>query len=176
MNQSIINIGSIPKQKNVLMLAIELGELEMVKYLIENNASLNYHDDKGNSPWGKVLEGRHQSLLEYFTTAHMAYLKADDVAGQIMKTQIHESQKLEVLKYLISHGLEVDLKTPQGNTLLACALQTGQNSIINFLVDSGANLYSVNNKGQSIIDLCNSYLRYSDTLNKIRRLIKGSML
>jgi len=164
---------ALPCHKSILMLAIELGEVEMVKYLIESNADLNYRDDRGNSPWRKVIEGGNQTLLEYFTNYYMSNLKAEDVSTHIMQSQVHENRKLDVLKILVNHGMEVDLRTHQGNTLLACAITTGQNTIINYLVDCGANLYSVNNKGQSILDLCNEFPRFNESINRIQKLIRG---
>eukprot|EP00833_Pecoramyces_ruminatium_P013964 jgi/Orpsp1_1/1187996/evm.model.d7180000061757.1 len=166
------NVHHIIKNSNqsLLMLAIELGEFEITKYLIECNANVNFRNSNNDTPWKMALKRHNKKIIKYLAKYYIKNLTGDDVSFLISNST---NEKLELLKILVENGLDIDLKTSNGDTLLAIAIMNRQNHIINYLVDSGANLYSINKEGKSILNICSMYLVNSSSLSHIYNKIKN---
>jgi ankyrin repeat protein len=161
-NGANVNYFLHSKNQSLLMYAIEIGDLTIIDYLIDCNAIVKHVF--GPSAWEIALRKGQLNIIKCLSKRHI-----EDITGD----QLHQtiaSNNLEQLKLLVSSGLDPDLKNTKGNTLLAMAILFKQINIINYLIDIGANLYSTNNEGKSILDLATQYLKgNSNNANNIRQ-------
>ena len=65
--------------------------------------------------------------------------------------------QLEVVKYLVQHGAEVNTTSPNGSTPLMMAAMSGNEYVVKYLLDQGADLKLRNSLGYSAIDMAAQY-------------------
>lgn len=59
--------------------------------------------------------------------------------------------KHEIVKFLINHGINVNVKDSRGRTPLFPAVQNGRAEIVRYLVDKGADVHARDNEGNSVL-------------------------
>ncbi|ORX57198.1 ankyrin [Piromyces finnis] len=155
-NGANVNFVSKNSSMSILMLAINIGEIEIVKYLLKCNANVNYINSAGKSPLKNAL--KQENHLIFLT---LAKTNIKSIKGNLLIPIIRKGN-LKVLKELINYGLDIDTIVENGNTLLAQAIIDRQVSIVDYLVDNGANVFSVNSHGNTIMDLCRNSIMNSN--------------
>ncbi|OUM63156.1 hypothetical protein PIROE2DRAFT_43594 [Piromyces sp. E2] len=147
-----------------LIKAILANEYDIVQLIImhgiKNKINLNCWDVNGNTP---LTLAYRQGFLEIFRLlAKFLDINMKDRNGNNSLYYVvlnKDKQTLQILKDLMSNGLDIDIMVENGNTLLAQAIIERKISIIDYLLDNGANIHSINNQGKSIIHLCDTYLK-----------------
>jgi len=74
-----------------------------------------------------------------------------NVEVTVLREIIHDN-KTSILNYLIDHGLPIEKRNSEGNTLLFLAIFYRKLDIIKLLLDKGANIKHKNKKGESVHD------------------------
>jgi len=74
-----------------------------------------------------------------------------NVEVTVLREIIHDN-KTSILNYLIDHGLPIEKRNSEGNTLLFLAIFYRKLDIIKLLLDKGANINHKNKKGESVHD------------------------
>lgn len=64
-----------------------------------------------------------------------------------------EASHLEVVKYLIENGADINAKDSNGDNLLMIALEYRELDIVKYLLEKGANVNIKNNEGKTVLDL-----------------------
>ena len=63
---------------------------------------------------------------------------------------------LDIVKYLVEKGGNVELENVYGNTAIICSAKFGNINIAKYLMSKGANLYHANKDGKSVLDYLSS--------------------
>jgi len=143
------------KNKSLWMYAIELGDLEIVKYLIECPADIDFDYGRDFSDLiGTIEKNGRKEILDFLIQNN------DNTFTMGLVEEIILLNKLDLLRHLISysHTLDVNQTDSQGNGPLAYAIEHSQKLIANYLIDQGADLHHVNHCGESIEKLCSRAL------------------
>ncbi|EAX89571.1 ankyrin repeat protein, putative [Trichomonas vaginalis G3] len=160
-----------------LLLAIKNNNLEITKILLQNRANPNDINNDGQTSLqiaathggreiielllshGCIINEREYLIhcaatnnifgtLEFVIGLHnnVNIRNSDD------KTPLHiaaENGSIENIRTLIFHGADIDVHDKEGNTPLHLAV--GNEMVAKFLIENGANINSVNEKGQTPI-------------------------
>ena len=148
-----------------------LGRTEVAQRLIENGADVNAKNSEGNTPvdvlsanWPitqfvmavlgieaeetKVKAGRDriaQLLKEH--GGETGAVQGDSPGYDIWGAA--KNGDLEAIKQHLETGTDVDIKSPDGTSLLAWAALLGQTEVVDLLVDQGADLDAKNQDGST---------------------------
>ena len=60
---------------------------------------------------------------------------------------------LEIVKYLLENGADINAKDNYGTTALMKASSNGQLEIVQFLIENGADINIKNNEGKTALDV-----------------------
>jgi len=138
------------ESESTLMFAIKQGEEDITKYLIECRASLNFKNKYEISDFLETV-GRNRKI-EIFE--YLAQWDRNIFSSNIIK-EIIVKKRLDLLKILVSHHLDIDLKDDHGNTPLIYAIEAKDCQIVDYLFKCGAGIYGINHKMEIIRDIIN---------------------
>ena len=165
------------KDKDELLLkASEKGDLEGVKFLIENGADVNAKGCCDYTPLHEAAEKGHLEVVKYLIS------KGADVNAKSTGvftsgyTPLHMAAGggyLEVVKYLVSNGVDVNAKGEYGDTPLHEAAEKGHLEVVKYLVKNGADVNAKNEDGDTPL----YYAAYKGHLEVVKYLIsKGAVV
>ena len=168
----LISKGADVNAKNddgwtALMYASLRGHLEIVKYLISKGADINAKNDNGltalmaaSGDKGKLeiikalVEGKG-GLLSVFSKG--ADVNAQDDNGETALMRACANGKLEIVKYLISKGADVNAKITvaqhKGLTALIGDSFRGYLEVVKYLVSKGADINAKSDSGMTALNV-----------------------
>ena len=129
------NAGQTPLER-----AVAKGNIEIGKCLIYNGANT---DSKIKSLWRAVNNGHFEFVKLLFDDQYITNIDIKDHTGQ---TFLHYPN-IEIGKYLISKGANVEVKNNAGLTPLHYAVSYGQFEYAKMLIAEGAQIEPMTNKG-----------------------------
>ena len=147
-----VNTNNIkPIINTELIEAIQNGNLEIVKLLIEKGADINDtfevkigYNTYYMTPLIYSSYLGNLSLVKYLVE-NGANVNAKGKYGDMALGTALEKGHLEIVKYLIEHGADINAKGKYGDTALKVASEKGHLEMVNYLVEHGAD---VNTKGK----------------------------
>jgi len=133
----------LPSGDSALTLASGSENLNMVEMLLENGAALN---QKNNAGWSALTlalrrdaqRPSHLSRLTNYLIGKNADLNIQSPPVNNIAFTAAASGNKEVLNYLFGLGLTVDTKNNKGETLLLAAISAQKASVVQMLLDKGA--------------------------------------
>ncbi|XP_041471766.1 ankyrin repeat domain-containing protein 50-like [Lytechinus variegatus] len=135
-----------------LQKAISEGDIEEVKQLIDNGASINQADQDGNTCLHIAVKNDRRDIIEYLIK-HGAYVETTTPEGQTSLHLAASQGLLEVMKIILSHGAEVNKMGDEGRTALHIAAQNGQLDISKYLISQGADVNKGDNEGRTALHI-----------------------
>ena len=102
-----------------LHLAAIRGSVEISRRLVERNADINARDNQGETPLYRVVSSRHGD------------------------------EGLDVVRFLLAHGADADVRGKDDSTLLHAASSSGSARTAQLLLKHGANIHAQNKKGRT---------------------------
>ncbi|PSR84537.1 Potassium channel like [Actinidia chinensis var. chinensis] len=136
--------------RTALHIAASQGSENCVLVLLDYGADPNSRDSEGNVPVWEALLANHESVAKLLTD-NGATISAGDVA-QFACTAA-EQNKLELLKEIVRHGGDVTLPRSNGSTALHVAVCEGNNEMVKFLLEKGADIDKPDHHGWTPRDL-----------------------
>ena len=181
---NVNHIVETPLPRNLLMIALEQEDFYITKLLIECNADVSYRNNKKISPWSVALSHNNIHIINYLAKYYVKKIKGFDLMKifpndnnnrEFYVNNNNINKSLEKLKILVENGLDPDIKV-NGETLLHFCLKSRYGTIVEYLVDNGANLNDIDNNNNNIVlNLCNEYLRNNGNFNQIYNKIKSNI-
>lgn len=136
-----------------LMWAALFGNEKMVRILLENGASLNLQNDKGETALFLSLSNQHYSITLYLMD-HGADVNIPNLEEL---TPLHVAVVMgncEIVQNLIKRGAYVNSKDDSGDTALHFAVREGNYSLVELLVkEYNAEMTLFNEDNESPLDL-----------------------
>lgn len=119
--------------------AAEEGSLEQVKFLIENGADIPNCLLFIASGYG------HLEIVKYLINHY------DNHEKQYALAEAVKYNKINVIKYFLSIGLNINYKYNCNYTLLLYASEYGHLEVMKYLINNGANINDIDNKNSLIL-------------------------
>ena len=160
MNQSQLN--------RQLIEALDEGDINMVKQLIEKGVDVNQGQFFGWTPLIWASRGGHLEIVKYLLSHGANVNQANDDGNTPLIFASREGREghLEVVKYLVEHGADVNQANNAGWTPLIWASRRGHLEIVKYLVSHNANYSSIKDK-PIFIDII------KDQSNKLKTELTG---
>ncbi len=121
------DINARYEDSTALIDAVDCGNVEIVKYLIENGADT----ENMNNIWGNT------ALMKI---ANSVCIKESEIC-------------IEIAQYLLDNGANINAKTCNGWTALMYASSYGYLDMVKFLVKNGADINAITNEGYTALNL-----------------------
>ncbi len=161
------------KGNTALMQAASHGYLSIVKLLKEKDAFINAMNNDGVTALQLAAANGHTEIVRYLISQG-ADVNACDLAGNRALSLAAKGGHLDIVKLLVAAKADVNAIDKAGNTPLSTlAMQkhalASHDAIVNYLIDQGANVNTVNAKGQTALHLAAK--KGGNHLNIIKLLI-----
>ena len=134
------------------MRAAMAGDLAAMKLLVDHGANPNLATASGDTP----------------------LMAAAGVGWAAYWTQNAPSSRLDVVKFCLEHGAVIDAKDIKGYSALDGAAFRGDNEMIGYLIDKGADVHAKTKSGDTAADLANGLFEHAvvhpDTVALLERL------
>ncbi|ORX77406.1 ankyrin [Anaeromyces robustus] len=155
-------------KETVLLRSIEIGELNIFEYLLEKNAAISFDNEYENYHLIQTINKSGKTDIFKYLVKH----DLNSFSSNIIKSIISLNQ-LDLLKILISQNFtnNINRKDKNGDTPLAHTIHYNNEYLMDYLIRWGADIHSINNKGETIFDLSYKYshkLRGHTIYNKIK--------
>ena len=120
----------------------EFGYLDIVKYLIKNQADINPNAPIFGTPLIVAAMGGHFDVIQSLVRNNAEINTCSTAGYSALHWAVTETGSLEILKYLIKHGADVNLITQIGSPLHIAA-SFGNLKMMQILHNHGADVNSV---------------------------------
>jgi len=135
------------EDRTPLHAAVYFGHVEVVRFLLENNAAGNSRDREDRTPLHNPSEGASSSkdpnkfrMLADVVRLLLQYGADINAQQSIGRTPLHVAGiygVVEVARVLLEHGAKVDVKDNEGRTAFDLALN-GHDGVVKLLSEYGA--------------------------------------
>ncbi|MGX3009998.1 ankyrin repeat domain-containing protein [Helicobacter sp. 23-1044] len=155
-----------------LELAVVNGNLEMVKFLVENGADVNF--GLGALKFALTEYGYDSKEITRFLIQNGADISSISVFDIIDVLDRVNTQMIDVL---VANGVDIDKKNDEGKSILLYLASLRWFDAIEPIIENGANVNLKDNKGNTALALVSRYLydneKYEKTqIDVIKSLIK----
>ena len=151
----------LPQGSTPLMTASQFGHLDVVKYLIENNANTELRDgDFGYTALMNAAINEENLNIVKYLIENGAYINFQGGSGDTALNIAAMQGNMTISKYLIENGADINAMSSHDFTPLMLALHRGDDTqetylLVRYLVENGAdvNQQSVQ-KGTALMSAC----------------------
>jgi ankyrin repeat protein len=129
-------------KETVLMNAVKSGNLESVKYLIEQGkVKMDEKTQNSMTAFLFACENGNLDIVKYLYERDASIINDKDAAGFTGLMLASSTRHLEVVKFLVENRPEgINDFNNQGNTALMFAAEIGAADIVQYLISNGANV------------------------------------
>jgi ankyrin repeat protein len=131
-----------------LHLAIKTGNLNIIRYLVDNGAEVNGKNWDGDTPL-HIAASRGDYEIMSFLVSRGADVKA---RNKLQSTPLHHASyqtSFQPIQFLVENGAAVNATNHKNETPLNIAVYKGNYPIIEYLIASGADVNIADNIGMS---------------------------
>jgi len=134
------------------IIAASLNRVEVVKFLIENDADINIPNNAGNTP---LILATNQgfSRLSYLLINNHADVNAINNSGGTALHEAVDNGDVDLVNLLLEKGADPNAKDIYGHTPLHDAVSEGHSEIVKILIGSGTSLDVISSIGDKVVDL-----------------------
>ena len=132
----------------LIHIATKFGHLPIVKYLVEKqNIYINTKGECGRTSLHYACANGNFQIVEYLILKDADIFARDDKENSIIHSATIEGH-LPLVKYLIEkHNIGINNKDEDGKTPLHIACEKGYQSIIDYFISKGADVFARDDKG-----------------------------
>ncbi|OUM60459.1 hypothetical protein PIROE2DRAFT_26976, partial [Piromyces sp. E2] len=157
-----------------LCLACRVGNIEMIKLLIEKGARINCIYSNIYTPLNIASKYNHLELVQFLLNngaqinPNIAYKYKKNYKSKTPLIIASENGHYEIVKYLLQKGALIDITSNDGNGPLICAVKGNYLEIANLLLSSDPKIINKSNlKGQTALTIASQ----NANLDMIEKLI-----
>jgi ankyrin repeat protein len=147
--QTALQLAVFYDEPQIAHLAIEIGELELLKPLLDKQKNINIRDEHGFSPLHHAILRNNLQIIELLI-AKGADINSQDPHGY---TPLILANTTDSANILLKHGANLHTKTTYGITALMSATLKGNAAMIELLAQHGANVKETTGPGFNILML-----------------------
>lgn len=146
--QWIHDYESLADSVPLVFRAAELGRLDALKILEENNAKLSGKDKNGRNIVYYAMRSGNKDMLNYLKREGIAFDETDNNGENGVFWAI-SSYRSDLLKMLLENGANVNLKNSYGSTPLHEAVYSYNLDMVEALTSQGADVFATNGEGKT---------------------------
>jgi ankyrin repeat protein len=140
----------------LLMIAASNGNMEIIKYLVEEGVDINAKNYRGANVL-MFIANKDMDVFKYLIeNGADIYNKTNDGMTLLMAF----SDNFEIINYLLEKGQDVNDKRSDGYTVLMFASMNGSLEIVKYLIEKGADINDVEVSGKNALILAEEYNQY----------------
>jgi uncharacterized protein len=147
-----VNIRDKMTDATALDEAVNLGNREMVRVLLDAGAEINARSSRGQAALMRLDDDATEKLV-WDLVAAGAKINLRDEDRDTTLILAASYSKPEVLRALIDAGARINAKNKEGETALMKAAAAGLLESVRLLIYAGANANARNNSGETALDL-----------------------
>lgn len=136
------------KRKSPLYYAAKKGSLDIVKLLIEKNASINTPDEEERTPLYWASQNGFYDIVEYLINSD-ANVNQCNKKGKSPLYCASKRGHLNIVKLLLNNGVDVNKSTLNNKSSLYRAVKRGHFEICKVLIENGANVNKTDCEGSA---------------------------
>jgi ankyrin repeat protein len=121
-----------------LCIAASNGHLEAVRALIKAGVNINTPDQSGRTPLVAAVQCGQLAVLQELMKENKIQENEDLELSRSLLILAAEWGHLDIVKYLIREGAEINYQCQDGSTALMRASATGYTKVVKFLIEEGA--------------------------------------
>lgn len=140
------NVSTPEDQWAPLNAASRRGHAEIVKFLLENGAEIDFPNKYQKTPLNLATFGGHLEVIKILVERGADVTKLDIWVWSLLNTAA-ECGHLEVVNMLLDDGADIESTNEDGMTPLHSACANGFTEIVKVLIEKDANYTAANNKG-----------------------------
>lgn len=150
-----VNIRDKATDATALEEAVEHGNREMVRVLLDAGAEINARSSRAQTPLMKLDDDATEKLV-WDLVAAGAKINLRDEDGDTALILAACYSKPEVLRALLDAGAKVKAKNKEGETALMKAAGEGNLESVKLLIEAGANVNARNNSDETALDVADN--------------------
>ncbi|MBQ2883777.1 MAG: ankyrin repeat domain-containing protein [Alphaproteobacteria bacterium] len=153
-------------QQEALFVAVENNvNPSVIETLIVNNTNLMHTDSYGNNALMlAAVKNPNPEILKILIEYGLDINEKNDNGFDALTLASFNNSKLSIIETLIDYQANVNSTDPQGHTPLMAASLNGNDEIMRYLIQRGANASATDKNGLTVLDFYNKR-QYLETLN-----------
>ncbi|MBE6463679.1 MAG: hypothetical protein E7005_08035 [Alphaproteobacteria bacterium] len=155
-----IDYGNVEMVFTPLMWSCCRAHQDIVKLLLDNDASLKYFGEKGETALMKAVEAGNMEIVKMLIDKG-ADVNDKDNTGLTALMEASKKGHKEIVELLVAKGADVKAKTNSAETALTKASFYGYKEVVEFLVLRGADVNQKNIDGNTAL-MWASYFDYKE--------------
>ncbi|MEQ1763572.1 MAG: ankyrin repeat domain-containing protein [Pyrinomonadaceae bacterium] len=136
--------------------AVQNGNVEIARFLLERGAKVNIRDYEKRTPTMMMDDDASVEMVQLLISYGSKLKLVDKEKNNALHHLAENGVEPEIIRYLISSGIDINAVNKEGRTPLMLAAANSQNEIVTALLENGANASSTTRDGKSAWDLTES--------------------
>ncbi|KAK6827461.1 serine/threonine-protein kinase ripk4 [Apiospora arundinis] len=121
-----------------LHVAARVGELELVRFLINDGAEVNVQATKRKTPLHDAVYFGQLEITKYLVN-HGADIDAQTTQGKTPLYYAIRSMELEIAEYLVNHGADINVQSVKGESPLSLTQKSNIGKMVRLFDNHGSN-------------------------------------
>lgn len=156
--------------------AVEGGQLENVRYLLENGVNIECRDGDGRSMLVVAIQAGHHELCHFLLEQGASANQQDEFGNGLLHIAARQA-RAEIISTLLEYGLEVDTVNREGVTPLVLALLRRDDKTMRELLEAGASILDLAGERNPLFYICEmgdtqSFRLFYEYLEKRNQLVE----
>jgi|GEM_PF-1952451 len=144
------NIRETDTGNTALHYAVQNGQIEIAKLLLQMGMDINAPNNQGQSPLHCAASANQPKSIK-FLLEKGANVNARDLAGNTALHYAVQNDQIEIAKLLLQTGMDINAPNNQGESPLHFATSANQPKNIKFLLEKGADVNARNLAGKTAL-------------------------
>ncbi|KAL6598338.1 ankyrin [Neocallimastix californiae] len=165
--------------RNVLMIASQSGNLDIIEILIENNIRINERDYDNKNALIYATEKGNLKLVQYLVKKKININVCSFCKGWNALFYAIDKNYNDMATYLIDNDIDMygnNIKNRYSKNIVSLAYEKKNISLINYMIEKGINLDCKDYNGETeLINACNNNYREMNNLKLIQLLVENGI-
>jgi ankyrin repeat protein len=133
--------------KTALYIAVEEKRITLIPVLLNYNSDIFSVTSTGATPFGKALADTSQALTELVTERTVRSIDAE--GNTPLLVAMKSNAAIDIIRIILDRRANVNAQNKEGESALHLAVRNNQSDIGTLLLDSGADIFLVNARGET---------------------------
>ncbi|KAJ3652487.1 hypothetical protein Zmor_018447 [Zophobas morio] len=155
----LLDKGASPTIQTVFIEAIQAGNRQIVEYLQQKGASVNFMYEDGGTPLTKAIQTGHLKIAEFlYEEGANPEVIINDVTNLHLMNYVTNGN-IDMVNFLVELGVKLEVVGADGSTPLTKAIKIENFQLVKYFIEKGANVNGVdgNNKTPLAVAAENCY-------------------